>query len=325
MPLGDTVEITTEDPTNSWEITVVGTTPDAWTMIQAENQFNDPPEPSHQFHMVRVRARYLGPDSNNLGFNVSFNAVGDRGVAYDTYDPGCGVIPDELDSFTELFTGGQIEGNECWQIASQDVDSLVMFVDFGIFNKVRVWFSLQPSPTLAATPIPELTATATPMPTPTPASLPVLGSRHNPVPLGDTVEITTEDPTNAWEITVVGTNPDAWTVIQAENQFNDPPEAGHQFYMVRLRVKYLGPDSITPFLSLTFKTLGERGVAYETYPGCGVTPDSLDTFTEIFTGGQIEGNECWQIASQDADSLMLLVDVGLFDDIRVWFSLQLPQ
>ncbi len=323
MPMGDTVEITTDDPTNAWEITVVGTTPDAWTMIQAENQFNDPPEPGHQFYMVGVRARYLGSDSNSLGFNVSFNAVGDRGVSYDTYDPGCGVIPDELDSFTELFTGGQIEGNQCWQIASQDVDSLVMFVDFGIFNKVRVWFSLQPSSTLAATPVPELTATATPMPTRTAAPLSALGSRQNPVPMGDTVEITTDDPTNAWEITVVGTTPDAWTMIQAENQFNDPPEPGHQFYMVGVRARYLGSDSNSLGFNVSFNAVGDRGVSYDTYdPGCGVIPDELDSFTELFTGGQIEGNQCWQIASQDVDSLVMFVDFGIFNKVRVWFSLQ---
>ncbi len=323
VPMGDTVEITTGDPTNHWEITVLGTTPDAWAEIQAENQFNDPPESGHQYYMVRMRAKYLGPDSNSLGFNVSSNAVGDRGVAYDTFDPGCGVIPDELDSFTELFTGGQIEGNECWQIASQDVDSLLMFVDFGLFNGIRVWFSLDPSQASKATPVPQLTATVTPTPTLTPAELPVLGARRNPVPLGDTVEITTDDPTNAWEITVIGTTPDAWAMIQAENQFNDPPESGHQYYMVRMRAKYVGPDSNSLGFNVSFNAVGDRGVAYDTFdPGCGVIPDELDSFTELFTGGQIEGNECWQIASQDVDSLLMFVDFGIVNRVRVWFSLK---
>jgi hypothetical protein len=198
-----------------------------------------------------------------------------------------------------------------------------MFVDFGIFNKVRVWFSLQPSSTLAATPVPELTATATPMPTRTAAPLSALGSRQNPVPMGDTVEITTDDPTNAWEITVVGTTPDAWTMIQAENQFNDPPEPSHQFYMVGVRARYLGSDSNSLGFNVSFNAVGDRGVSYDTYdPGCGVIPDELDSFTELFTGGQIEGNQCWQIASQDVDSLVMFVDFGIFNKVRVWFSLQ---
>ena len=323
VPMGDTVEITTGDPSNNWEITVLATTPNAWEEIQAENQFNDPPESGHQFYMARVRVRYLGPDSNSLISDVSFNAVGDRGVAYDTYDPGCGVIPDELDSFTELFTGGQIEGSECWQVASQDVDSLVMFVDFGLFNRVRVWFSLEPSATMATTPAPEPTVTATPTPTLIPSELPALGTRQNPVPMGDTVQITTEDPTNNWEITVMGATPDAWARIQAENQFNDPPESGHQYYMVRVRAKYLGPDSNNLISDASFSAVGDRGVAYDTFdPGCGVIPDELDSFTELFTGGQIEGNECWQIASQDVDSLLMFVDFGIVNRVRVWFSLQ---
>ena len=326
VPMGDPFEITTDDPTNAWEIAVVGTTPDSWSAIQAENQFNDPPESGHQFYMVRLRVRYLGPDSNSARSEVSFKALGEMGVVYSTFDPGCGVIPDELDSYTELFTGGQIEGNECWQVASQDVDSLVMIVDFGRFGGERAWFSLGPSQTMATTTAPEPTAIVTPTPTLTPSELPALGARQNPVPMGDTFEITTDDPTNAWEIAVVGTTPDSWTAIEAKNQFNDPPESGHQFYMVRLRVRYLGPDSNSARSDVSFKALGEMGVVYSTYdPGCGVIPDELDSYTELFTGGQIEGNECWQVASQDVESLVMIVDLGRFGEARAWFSLQEPE
>ena len=130
------------------------------------------------------------------------------------------------------------------------------------------------------------------------------------------------EPEEHWEVTVFSVNPDAWDVILAENQFNDPPEDGHLFFMANMRLKYLGPDSTLPFSHITLKTVGDAGVAYSTFdPGCGVIPDELDSFRELFTNGQIEGNVCWQIASTDADSLMLLVDLGLFNSVRFWFSL----
>ena len=143
MPIGATVEIQTGKPTEHWALTVLETMPDAWDVISAENQFNDPPEEGHQFYIVRVRVKYLGPDSNMMFTEVTLKALGNSSVVYETYDPGCGVVPDELDTLTELFTGGQIEGNECWQIASSDADSLVMFAEVGFIDSTRVWFELQ--------------------------------------------------------------------------------------------------------------------------------------------------------------------------------------
>lgn len=137
------MEIQTGVPTEHWELTVLETTPDAWEVIIAENQFNDPPQEGHQFYMVRVRAKYLGPDSTMMLGNLDMKTLGDSSVVYSGFDTYCGVIPDELDEFTELFTGGQLEGNDCWQISSADVDSLVMFAELGLINRTRVWFSLR--------------------------------------------------------------------------------------------------------------------------------------------------------------------------------------
>ena len=181
-----------------------------------------------------------------------------------------------------------------------------------------------PEPT--ATPIPEPTATSTPtptptaVPTPTATPSPVLGSRQNPVPFGTTVEVRADNPMDHWELTVVDTIPNAWEVIQAENQFNDPPEPGIQFFIVKIRAKYLGPESNELFLDVSFKALGDSSVVYTGY-GCGVIPDELDDLTELFTGGQIEGNDCFEIAASDAASLTMFAEVGLFSSTRVWFSL----
>ena len=48
----------------------------------------------------------------------------------------------------ELFTNGTVEGNVCWEVADDDVDSLQMFLDSGLFSGLlsdtpRTWFALQ--------------------------------------------------------------------------------------------------------------------------------------------------------------------------------------
>lgn len=46
------------------------------------------------------------------------------------------------------------------------------------------------------------------------------------VPVGTYVELS-----QGWRVAVIGTTPDATEVVLAENQFNEPPEGGRQFFM----------------------------------------------------------------------------------------------
>ena len=125
---------------------MLSVTPDATAEVLRENSFNDPPEQGNQFHIVRVKAKYLGPGSAHFDAGGRLKALGNRSVVYQTFGEGqsCGVIPDSFDSYRELFTGGEIEGNECWQISSDDADSLIMFLEADHYSgEPRIWFSLR--------------------------------------------------------------------------------------------------------------------------------------------------------------------------------------
>ena len=184
------------------------------------------------------------------------------------------------------------------------------------------------APTPTATRTPASTATSSPTPTarPTSASTPTpaakrltgsLGSQGNPVPFGQSVRV------GSWEISVVQTLPDATKDVLQENPWNDPPKKGSQFFMVSVKAKYLGSNSARFDGSYRLRALGPSGLVYTTFENsCGVIPNELSD-PELFRGGQIEGAECWQIASEDADSLvMILYPDFLSDGKRVWFSLQ---
>src|SRR5690606_22550320 len=118
--------------------------PDATEMVLAENMFNDPPAPGEQFVMVTVEVTYNGSESGSPSFELNFKAVGDASVAYTTYDDSCGVVPNDQFRANELFTGGSIRFNVCWSVPSEDVDSLVMFVEPTFsFNAKPVFFALR--------------------------------------------------------------------------------------------------------------------------------------------------------------------------------------
>ena len=174
------------------------------------------------------------------------------------------------------------------------------------------------TPTPTPTPLPG--ATPTPTPTPTPADL---GTQQHPVPFGTTFTFQ-NSRTDHWEFTVLEVTPDATSVILDHSRYNDPPASGNQFYMARVRAKYLGTASQTfdPYSRL--KVLGDGGVVYENNCVYNSIPDSIPN-PELFKNGQIEGNDCWEIASSDADSLVLFVESDSWlDDTRFWFSLTPP-
>lgn len=141
IPLGTAANIGAD-----WFVSVVDVLPDATDIVLIENPFNDPPEEGYQFFIVTISATYEGEGSSTLPVGNAFSLVGGSSVAYQTFDPGCGVYPNPV-PYTEVFTGGRVEGNVCWAIQTSDVNSIVMFSeDFVEFDRERrVWFSLDPN------------------------------------------------------------------------------------------------------------------------------------------------------------------------------------
>ncbi|HOI69427.1 MAG TPA: hypothetical protein PLN41_06760 [Methanothrix sp.] len=134
-----------------------------------------------------------------------------------------------------------------------------------------------------------------------------LGSRENPAPIGK-YSLTTADD---WKISVVSVVPDATRMVLDENMFNNPPKAGHQFFLAKVRACYTGEGSDTFSGSYRLRAVGASNVAYSTFENsCGVIPDELPS-SEVFTGGCIEGYVGWEIRSSDANSLMMY-DTPLF-------------
>jgi hypothetical protein len=127
-----------------YEISVLSVTPYANDAVALENEFNDPPAGGNQFFIARVNATYVGTTAGNPGFDLNFQSVGELSVSYTVFNNSCGVYPDDLYTVTELFPDGSAEFNVCWQIDSQDQDSVVMYVESLIdFDSQPVWFMLE--------------------------------------------------------------------------------------------------------------------------------------------------------------------------------------
>ena len=107
------------------ELRALEITADAWTLVLAENRFNDPPEQGNRFFMVRVEI--VVPSDALQSVDVSeydFELIGDNRVIYN-YSDGCGVIPDELDR--EVFPGGSAEGNVCFEVSQTERGFILIY------------------------------------------------------------------------------------------------------------------------------------------------------------------------------------------------------
>ncbi len=151
------------------------------------------------------------------------------------------------------------------------------------------------------------------------------GSIDDPYAIGETMVIAYEDfesgEQREWNIEVLDPIRDITEAVAEENQFNDPPEEGSRFMGAPVRVTYASGPVPASLFELTFKAVGPSGVVLATFdPSCGVIPDELDTFAELFEGGAVEGNVCWSVPEGDIGDLTMIVEVFL-DDVTVYADL----
>jgi hypothetical protein len=127
-----------------------------------------------------------------------------------------------------------------------------------------------------------------------------------------------------YEISVVSVTPNANQIVAQENQFNDPPGAGRQFFMARVSLTNTTSEVQHPNPLLVFGSVGDLAYTYLPFrESCGVYPDELIGVRKLASGASIEFNVCWNIDSRDQDSLVMYPDTMAHDaPPAVWFSLQ---
>jgi Divergent InlB B-repeat domain len=144
------------------------------------------------------------------------------------------------------------------------------------------------------------------------------GDRANPYPIGESGALG-----NGWKIQVVSVTPNANDqVVAYQGGFvNQPPPPGAQDFMAQVTLTYTGGGSSNAFDTVLdwLRAEGSHNAGYAYY-SCGVPPppNFEDVSGDLFSGQGITGNVCFQIAANDADSLLMNVD-----SVKpVWFALR---
>ena len=177
--------------------------------------------------------------------------------------------------------------------------------------------------TSESVPLTEPTAQTTPETTPASsdvvAGAPVglHGDRSNPVPVGEIADIG-----DGWRLQILNVNPDAAAAISAENQFNEPPPAGSTFTLITVALGYFGLEDPKTTFETTISAVGASNV--ELIDSCGVVPQELSNFGQVFFGGVVQGNICFVTTPEDAASLQVYGTGSLFGEDPVFIDASKP-
>jgi hypothetical protein len=124
-------------------------------------------------------------------------------------------------------------------------------------------------------------------------------------------------------IEIVAVNKDAWLLVQANNQFNDPPAAGKRMLLITVKITSVGDPEAEPIriAQSNFKVVGDRHVVYNTYgeeTSCGVVPDALNGV--VAHDHSMTGTVCVQVP-EDEGNFILVYDRYTGGDPAIYIPL----
>lgn len=128
---------------------------------------------------------------------------------------------------------------------------------------------------------------------------------------------------NGLQIEILEVNRDGWPLLQAFNQFNDPPVPDRQMMLIYLKLTNVaGPKGeYVPITATDFQVIGSHNTPYSTYAEeshCGVVPDDLEGI--LPQQGWMSGNICVQVP-QDEQEFKLIYEPSGGDYPALYFAL----
>ncbi len=196
-----------------------------------------------------------------------------------------------------LFQSGKKKGTSLASVIVAAIGTIVGFVVFGSLVSDSIDDTFGGSDLTAQSPSARVEGRTDTRPTSE------KGSRQDPLLIGQTVS------NKDWSVTL-GTPREATAEVASENQFNESPKPGTQFWIVPVTATYLGEGSQSPF-SVRVEFVGSDNRTYD--DSCGVIPDPINDSGELYKDGTAKGNACVEVPT-GADGLWT-VTTGFGDPI----------
>ncbi|MGO1948667.1 MAG: hypothetical protein ACTH1D_03485 [Mycobacteriaceae bacterium] len=136
------------------------------------------------------------------------------------------------------------------------------------------------------------------------------GSRSDPFPLGSTVS------DDDWSVTINSVDLDAADAVAGANQFNQPAPEGMTYILVNATVAYIGDsdDGEMTWATIEYVTADGNSISSSDGDTLAVAPDSLDTLSDVYQGGETSGNVVLTVPADSAAEGVLAVSPGMMSD-----------
>ncbi len=272
--------------TDNWETSIIEVVRGeaAWSMVQVANQFNEPPSEGYEYIAVKFFVRNIGTDDKPQNINSYFyNITGSANILHELPT----VVDPEPGLDISLFPGGEYVGWVVFESIIGETDLMVAFEETWSYDFEPGFLALDEGASLE---VPVELQNITPT---------EFGKdKSNPAPKID--KVITED----WEISVVEVirGPEAWNMVLAANQFNDPPDDGFEYVAIKVYVHNIGStDEATDVSMYSFNTTGSAGILHDVPSVVGPEPVLS---VSLYPGGEFEGWIIMQAVISETDLLL---------------------
>lgn len=259
----------------------------AWQAVHLANLYNAPAPEGWEYLLVKMRV--ANQDSGEDKQYVALNVTGDGRVLHFDFDSGV-VSPDPALE-TNLSGGVESEGWEAYRIRQGEGNLILVVDDQANYETPPTYMAIDEGASVTVDPSISLALS------PTEWGL----DRAHPVPFGQTA--TGED----WQIIVedVIDGDQAWEMVLDANQFNDPPPDGWMYWVIKVRVRFIGlVDGEQTITKNAFSLLTNSG---EELPAPIVVSPEPELFFDLYAGGEVAGIIVLQ-APAEAKNLTLYFD-----------------
>ena len=166
----------------------------------------------------------------------------------------------------------------------------------------------------------EKTAEAPPTQEPTATETPSIGTRSNPVPIGQPIDLIYQGIAN-FQITVfeVIRGQAAWDRVYQANMFNEPPLDGQEYIVAKVSVNFqtsTQPDYELLIDSFSFGSVSNNQVLNSP----SVVNPEPELNVKLFAGGQGEGYITVSVYSDDPSPLIVYEDWISFNSAPFYFA-----
>ena len=273
----------------------------AYEALLEANSYSDPPREGFEYILLKLYVRNLDTVEEALTVDGSMGYVtGDNNVLY-RYP---WVVEPEPEFEARLYPGGEWAGWLAFEIAIGEENLILAYGSVYELGETGRFLALEEGAAVDF-----------------PASVEVMGDQEagqspdDPAPSGTVIA------TEQWEFTVLEVlrGDEAWDALYEANEYNDPPEEGMEYVLVRASVRNISDDDEPK--RCDYDLLDIVGQNREIYDKPFLTEPEPELDAWLYPNGETEGWVVLQVA-EDEGGLVLILSDSYFSSDKRYLSLE---